>query len=189
MSTNNRVKIITTNSGCFDAAQLLAIVLFLMYQKGIIYEVVRASDKESNTRITRDSLDNIFHTSKYNIAKDYLKIALNRDVTREDDPLVEKFVYIVYRDLVRYYTEPQKHVFKRLLLPASAQTSREFTISDIVQYMNVDDTDSQAQEINFHKTLNIFHDWLDVYMRETAKDVIEISRMTPKNSLGSYHKD
>ena len=184
MSTNNRVKIITTNSGHFDAAQLLAIVLFLMYQKGIIYEVVRASDKESNTQITRDSLDSIFHTCKYNIAKDYLKIVLNRDVTREDDPLVEKFVYIVYRDIVQHYTEPQ-------VLPASAQTSREFTISDIVQYMNVDDTDSQAQEINFHKTLNIFHDWLDVYMKETAKDVIEISRMTPKHkhSPGSYHKD
>lgn len=181
MSTN-RVKIITTNNGYFDAAQLLAIVLFLMYQKGIVYEVIRASRDDSNTRITRDSLDNIFHTGKYNIAKDYLKMVLNRDVTREDDPLVEKFVYIVYRDIVRYYTEPQ-------ILPVSDQTSKEFTISDIVQYMNVDDTDSQEQDINFHKTLNIFHDWLNVYMKETAKDVIEISQMTPKNSPGSYWKD
>lgn len=172
MSNNIRIKLITTNTGVFNAAQLVAIVLFLMHHKGICYDVVRTNDYDTGCRVTRDDLENIFHTGKYNIAKDYLKVVLNRDVTREDDPLVEKFVYIVYRDLVRYYTEPQKHVFKRLLLPASAQTSREFTISDIVQYMNVDDTDSQAQEINFHKTLNIFHDWLDIYMLAVAREVI-----------------
>lgn len=165
MSNNIRIKLITTNTGVFNAAQLVAIVLFLMHHKGICYDVVRTNDYDTGCRVTRDDLESIFHTGKYVIANDYVGLALGRDVTPNDTVYINRFIHRVYTDIIEPYAESQ---------PERAVTSglHEFTISDVVKYMNISDTESDEQNINFHKSLSILHDWLDIYMLAVAREVI-----------------
>lgn len=164
MSNNNRIKLITTNTGAFNAAQLVAIVLFLMYNRGICYDVVRTNDYDTGCRVTRDDLEIIFHTGKYVIANSYVGLALGRDVTPDDTVYINRFIHRVHRDIVGPYLEsrPEHDVTSGL----------EFTISDVVKYMNISDTESDEQDINFHKSLSILHDWLDIYMLTIAREVI-----------------
>ena len=144
----NKIKIISTNSGAFNAEQLVAIVLFLMGHADEVFEVIRTDNLDTGVPITGEALSIVYDANK----------------TKMRDRCVNMFIGFVYNDLIAGLIEP----------PHVSCGNHVFTFTELVKYMNHNNTDCEEHDIDFHKTLSVVHDWICRYLTEVASNIVSI---------------
>ena len=162
----NKIKIISTNSGAFNAEQLVAIALFLMGHADEVFEVIRTDNLDTGVPITGEALSIVYDANKTKIAETYLKTAFGKDLTQVEmrDRCINMFIGFVYNDLIAGLIEP----------PHETCGNHVFTFTELVKYMNHSNTDCEEHDIDFHKTLSVVHDWICRYLTEVASNIVSI---------------
>lgn len=162
----NKIKIISTNAGAFNAEQLVAIALFLMGHADEVFEVIRTDSLDTGIPITGEALSIVYDANKIKIAETYLKTAFGKDLTQVEmgDRCVKMFTDFVYADLIAGLIEP----------PHVSCGNHVFTITELVKYMNHNNAECEEQDIDFHKTLSVVRDWICRYLTEVASNIVSI---------------
>ena len=158
---------VITHDGSFNADQLIAIVLFLIWRKGepFIVDRVSVSDKyRGHSGFWLDEVDlvSLFTPIKYDIAKQYIDAALSRESRKlVSNEYIEQFVQLMYDKFIKRHAESQKKPLEDTIL----------TVSDIVEFMNKPDVTSEEQDKMFHEALDLMKEWVHAYLSGIADKV------------------